>query len=71
MTTPRRRIIRPEPTHDHRPTDRQLQKIRTRLDSERHALARWMSKLRRAFHGVEKIQQRINRLERQIARKED
>jgi hypothetical protein len=44
-----------------------LQKRRDQLDKERVALNRWMSRLRRAFHAVEKQQARVARLERQIA----
>ena len=54
MTAPRRRLVRSvpatSPTIDHR----RLQRIRVNLDRERTVLARWMSRLRRAFHAVEK-----------------
>jgi hypothetical protein len=46
---------------------RRLQKRRDQLEKERVALNRWMSRLRRAFHTVEKQQAKISRLERQIA----
>ena len=69
MATPRRRIIRPEVQHAQ--SDRLLQKRRSQLENDRHALTLWMRKLRRAFHQVEKLQQRITRLERQIARLEE
>jgi predicted nucleic acid-binding Zn-ribbon protein len=71
-TLPRRRLIRPAPMTEpsHPSTERKIQRLRSRLDKERAALARWMSKLKRAFHTVEKTQQRITRLERQIARNE-
>ena len=73
MTTPRRRLVRPVPvTPALRPDhQRRLQKLRSRLDGERSGLARWMSRLRRAFHAVEKHQQRITRLERQLTPKEE
>jgi hypothetical protein len=54
MTIPRRRIIRPTVNSallDHHLQSR-IQKQRHRLDAERDALARWMVKLRRAFHSV-------------------
>ena len=35
------------------------------------ALARWMTRLKRAFNSVQKIQQRLIRIERNIARLED
>jgi lipid II:glycine glycyltransferase (peptidoglycan interpeptide bridge formation enzyme) len=73
MTTPRRRIVRPAPllTNSHPQIDRQIQKLRERLASGRTTLARWMSRLKRAFHAVEKCQQKISRLERSLARKEE
>ena len=67
-TTPRRRLIRPD---DPEPalapsSSRQAQKLRTRLEKERLALARWMKRLKRAFTAVLKLQQTIVRIERQI-----
>jgi len=41
-----------------------------RLEEQRQALARWMSRLRRAFHAVEKHQKHSERLERQISQME-
>jgi len=70
MSIPRRRILRPAPSpipSNHH----QTQKLRSRLEKERASLARWMSRLRRAFHAVEKSQLRLGRIERQIARLED
>ena len=68
MTTPRRRIIRPAPVATPSSPERsqRLQKLRGHLEQERAALRRWMTRLKRAFHAVEKSQQRIARLERQI-----
>lgn len=73
MTTPRRRLVRPaQPPTNHRPQpDPQSQKLRSRLETERIALTRWMTRLKRAFHAVEKIQRRITRLEKQLARREE
>jgi hypothetical protein len=69
MTTPRRRLIRPTASPPvHPPLDRRLQRLRSRLEGERTALTRWMTRLRRAFHAVEKSQLRVSRIERQIAR---
>ena len=72
MSTPRRRLIRlhQPPTDDHAQQERQIQKLRSRLEAERKALHRWMARLKRAFHAVEKIQRRINRIEHQLARLE-
>jgi hypothetical protein len=72
VTTPRRRLVRRPahpPTGDER-RQRQLARLRLRLEAQRQALARWMSRLRRAFHAVEKHQQRSQRLERQITQRE-
>jgi hypothetical protein len=68
MSTPRRRIIRPsiDATSDNHDRQRLLEKQHQRLDSERAALARWMVKLRRAFHSVEKLQRSVTRLERKL-----
>jgi hypothetical protein len=73
MTTPRRRLIRPRdviPAEEvHR--QRQLRRLRERLDKERLALARWMSRLRRAFHAMERRQATITRLEKTLTRLEE
>lgn len=71
MSTPRRRIVRPAPPRPTPDCQRQIQKLRLRLEQERVALARWMPRLRRAFKAVEKIQFRITRLERQITKLEE
>jgi hypothetical protein len=72
MTTPRRRIVRstgatsgPDPREQAR-----RRRLRERLAGERVALTRWMTLLRRAFHQVEKRQQFIARIEREIHRLE-
>ena len=70
MTLPRRRLIRSAPvTTPERP--RQIQKLRERLEKERVALARWQTRLKRAFNAVEKSQKRIARIERQLTHLED
>ena len=72
-TTPRRRLIRPDPAPSPPPPpmDRQTQKLRTRLEKERLSLAHWMKRLKRAFTAVQKLQQTIVRLERRITHLED
>jgi len=57
------------PTTPHH--QRQVQKLRNRLAQERSALARWMARLKRSFHAVEKHEQQSRRLQRQIARLEE
>ena len=70
MSRVRRRVLRnqqPITATEARRLDR-IQKKREQLDKERVALGRWMTKLKRAFHTMEKLQGRIGRLERDIAR---
>ena len=73
MSTPRRRIIRPsiDATSGNQHKQRLIEKQRQRLDCERAALARWTTRLKRAFTFVEKIQRTIGRLERKITQLED
>lgn len=69
MSTPRRTILRaprPEPTRDRQ----RVEKLRTRLERERTALARWVVRLKRAFHTFERQQGIVARIERQLAREE-
>jgi hypothetical protein len=72
MTTPRRRIIRfpNTPRAVSLREQERLRRLRERLASERVVLARWMARLRRAFHQVEKRQQAIARIEREITKRE-
>ena len=73
MATPRRRLVRPAATVA--PTDQQrlrrAQQLRDRRTQDRASLDRWMRRLKRAFHSMEKLQRRIARLDRQITRLED
>ena len=71
-TTPRRRVLRttsPEAVAAHRRQQRR-HKQPASLAQERAAFERWMVKLRRAFHTVERKQRAISRLERELARAE-
>ena len=68
MNTPRRRVLRsarPEPRVDPRQHPR-MQKTQAILEKERENLTRWMARLKRAFHSVEKLQLRIARMERRL-----
>jgi exonuclease VII large subunit len=69
MTAPRRRILRsvasPPAALDLR-TQHRHQRLRTRLAQEQAGLTRWMARLKRAFHAVERHQERVGRLERQL-----
>jgi exonuclease VII large subunit len=69
MATPRRRLIRPPTTtgQSNQQHQRKVQKLRERLGHERASLARWQTRLKRAFNAVEKAQKRIVRLEKQLA----
>jgi hypothetical protein len=72
MSIPRRQLIRPTPPpNDHAERDRLLHKLRGRLETERTSFARWMRRLKRSFHSVEKIEGRISRIEKTLARLEE
>ena len=67
MTTPRRRVLRPvRPDVGDGLRERKLAARRVRLATEKQSLDRWMSRLKRAFHAVEKQQVKVARLERTI-----
>ena len=69
---PRRRLIRPAPVPVLDPQrHRKAQRLRERLDHERAALARWQTRLKRAFTTVEKSQRKIARMERTLAHLEE
>lgn len=73
MSTARRSIIRSATKHAlaHPQRQRQFQSLRARLERERAALARWQTRLKRAFNAVQKCQKRITGLERQLTKMED
>jgi len=67
MTTPRRRLLRPDtPPITSVQSANQLQKLRSKLEKDRAGFARWLARLKRAFTAIDKHQRRIARLERQI-----
>ena len=68
MTTTRRRVLRPTSTvsPDESRRLRRLERQRSQLDSDRQAVSRWMTKLKRAFHAIERLQARMASLERQL-----
>ena len=73
MSTPRRRIVRPTTSTapaNNAQQQRRLQHLRTRLERERAVLARWLPRLKRAFHVVEKQLQRVARIEKRIRNEE-
>ncbi len=67
MSTPRRRVLRTVPAPVDPQRARRNQKMQAQLAADQAALARWMRKLRRAFHEMERLQTRIRRRERQLA----
>ncbi len=72
MSTIRRRVLRPQRAAypiDPR-TQQSIAKCRAQLEREQILLNRWMSRLRRAFHALEKQQQRTARLQRRLAQLE-
>ena len=67
MTSPRRRLLRPVgPDAGDGVLERKLAARRVRFATEKQSLDRWMSRLKRAFHAVEKHQAKTARLERVI-----
>jgi hypothetical protein len=69
MVVPRRRIVRPvtAPPAPQPQSSRQTQKLCSKLEAERAALARWLPRMKRAFNQVLKLHHRISRLEKQLA----
>jgi hypothetical protein len=65
MAESHRRTAAPHPDPA-RQRKQRLQALRSKLHSERIAWKRWMSRLTRAFHTIEKLTKRIDRLERAI-----
>src|SRR5205823_7491389 len=50
---------------------RRLQKLRSRLQAERAGWTRWMARLKRAFHAVVKIQDRVARDRKGVTKVKD
>ena len=66
----RRRIVRPRNLPAAPQPQRQQQaqlKLQARLETDRAALKRWMTRLKRAFTTVERLQAAIARTERRLA----
>lgn len=73
MATVRRRLLRSAKAANALSTsahDAQLVKLRARIARERTILARWLTRLKRAFHAMERQQRTIAGLERRLARHE-
>jgi hypothetical protein len=72
MAEARRRLVRLTPAPEARSPEPslRLQKLRRGLEKERAAFARWLVRLKRAFHAVEKQLRRIARIERQLTKQE-
>lgn len=66
MTTIRRRVLRSTRPPAAGRDEQRLVRVREQLSEERATLARWMTRLKRAFHAVEKSQVRVSRLERRL-----
>lgn len=68
MTTPRRRVLRPQavPVADPKQTAR-LQRRQSELAKSRAALRRWLTRMKRAANTVTVLHQRISRLEAALA----
>ena len=71
MSTTRRHVLRPPRPAVHDPRrERQVRRAREQLEAERAKLDRWMTRLKRAFHAMEKQQQRIAGLQRKLRKLE-
>lgn len=69
MTTPRRRVLRPERVAESRNRGpRLIARRQAQLERERDGFDRWMTRLRRSANEVARRQTRIVRLERTLAR---
>ncbi len=67
-TAVRRRVLRPvRPDPDDSQRQQKQATKREQLRKEQQHLGRWMARLKRAFHAVEKQQRRVARIERQVA----
>jgi hypothetical protein len=75
MSTPRRRLIRPDRTPTPAPSpaavERQREKLRVRVVRERATLTRWLGRLKRAFTAFVKSERCLARLECRLARLEE
>ena len=72
MSAPRRRLVRPKaPPPPDPQRQRRARRLREGLERERAALARWMARLKRAFHATEKSQRRIACIERRLTQLEE
>jgi len=68
-TTPRRRVLRPARTLElvERQHQEALTKQSAKLEKERQGFRRWLTRLKRAMHALEKHQRRLARLEKVMA----
>jgi hypothetical protein len=71
MSLPRRRLVRPAPPSANGEVQRKIHDLRSRLEAEQLTLHRWMAKLKRAFHVVEKQEKTVSRLQRQLRQLEE
>jgi hypothetical protein len=68
----RRRLLRqPGPAPDEHRRAERIGKLHERLVQERVALARWMTRLRRAFNAVQKLHRAVARIEKEITKLEN
>lgn len=67
MTTPRRRVLRPNvPGVVQAQTARQ-ERWQRQLQADQQAFGRWMAKLKRAVTTLDRLQARMSRLKRQLS----
>lgn len=67
MTRIRRRLLRDIPPAVNSQATRRRERWQQQLAADRASLRRWMSRFKRAFTTVDRLQSRIARLERQLS----
>ncbi len=67
MTLVRRSLLRAAPAQVPVQSSRRTERWQRELAADRESLRRWMTRLKRAFRTVDRLQGRITRLERQLS----
>jgi hypothetical protein len=70
MNAPRRRVLRPPatPSATNQQREQAREKLAGKLAKEQATFRRWMTRLKRAFHVVERQERKVARLEKALAR---
>jgi hypothetical protein len=67
MTRVRRRLLRAAPAQVPLQSSQRTERWQRELAVDRDSSRRWMTRLKRAFRTVDRLQGRISRLERQLS----